>query len=334
MKAPFNAILDGLTYDDLAGKRQPRLYVILAGLLILLLAGLASCAIQERQALLDEVRATPQPVALSPEPTVTPALTPTLPPACPTDPAGWQFLETLPGSNFQRIEPGCVYSGLGHTVAWALAIRSGYTRAEAAQALGLAAIPLHQGRSVRTLTDTLGPLDLEVTFTPPHPDFAEWRLDPNGQPTLSYAVRGCFRTTKIVGNRAEPWNPDFPVLCVLSEDSAGSQIVIKLGATIFTGPAQPMRSFALFGYTGNGEWVWLGNQTAPQVGLASIPNFEAEAQASAARQGLPVWDAAWLAKNYRLNNQPLPPDWQNQVDPTNQQVILNGLNAVLEPAQP
>ncbi len=37
MKSLWKIILDGLTYKDLAGKRQPRVYTVVTGLILLLL---------------------------------------------------------------------------------------------------------------------------------------------------------------------------------------------------------------------------------------------------------------------------------------------------------
>jgi hypothetical protein len=69
MKSLFTAILDGLTFKDIAGKRQPRAYTVLTGLLLFLILVLASCVALERQAMLEEVQGAPQPVQVTLEPT-------------------------------------------------------------------------------------------------------------------------------------------------------------------------------------------------------------------------------------------------------------------------
>ena len=38
MKSLWKTILDGLTYKDLAGKRQPRAFTVLTGLILLLVS--------------------------------------------------------------------------------------------------------------------------------------------------------------------------------------------------------------------------------------------------------------------------------------------------------
>lgn len=334
MNSLFKILLDSLTFKDIAGKRHPRIYVILSGVILVLLAMLASCAALQHKTMMDEVQGTPVPVAVTIEPTGSPESTQAVTEDCPSDPALWTFLEVMPGDNFKRIEPACVYAKLGKSAAWALAVRSGYTRAEAAEALGFADFPMRQVREVTALTNTKGPLPIGVSFTPPHPDFAEWRVSEAGHPALVYALRGCFRTYRVVGNRAQPWNKDYPVLCVLSEDSAGSQIVFQLDGKTFTSPAKPTRSFALFGYTVEGGWVWLGTQNEPKVSLETLPGFLKDAQTSAGMHDLPVWDAAWLAETYGLPGKGLPEDWQAMTNESDKQVILEALNAALQEMRP
>lgn len=335
MKSLFNTILDGLTFKDLAGKRHPRTYVILTGLILLLLIILAACTALEHKAVMDEVQGTPVPVEVSPEPTVSAEPTQTITAqACPTNPTEWTFLETLPGDNFKRLEPACVYESLGKSVAWALAVRSGYTRAEAAEALGFADFPMRQLSQVMALTNTKGPLSLAVSFTPAHPGFAEWRVTTDGKVAIAYALRGCFRTSEVVGNQAKSWNTDYPVMCVLSEDSSGSQIVFQLDGHTFTSTATPTRAFVLFGYASNGNWVWLGTQKEPKVTLETIPDFSQEAQTASRLHALPIWNADWLEKTYGLPDKPLPEGWQSQTRETDKQAILAGLNASLNEAQP
>lgn len=330
MKPLLNAILDGLTFTDIAGKRHLRTYVVLTSIVLFLLVILASCVALEHKTMMDEVQSTPLPVAITAQPSALPESTPTPEEPCHSDTANWTFLDVMPGDNFKRIEPACVYEGLGRSAAWAIAVRSGYTRAEAAQALGFSEFPMRQMSEVTALTNTKGPLSLAVSFTPAHPDFAEWRVNPNGETAIVYAMRGCFRTYEVVGNQAQEWNVDYPVICVLSEDSSGSQIVFQLDGHTFTSPSAPTRSFALFGYTGNGDWVWLGTQKEPKVGLETIPDFLEEARTSAEQFGLPVWDTAWLEKNFELPAKPLPESWQSHTQESDKQAILSGLNEALK----
>jgi hypothetical protein len=330
MKALFNAILDGLTFTDLAGKRHPRTYTVLTGVILILLIALSLGVGLEHKSMMDEVQSTPIPVAVTIEPSeqVEPTLTPEEP--CHSDPKNWTFLDIAPDDNFKRIEPVCVYEGLERSVAWAIAVRSGYTRAEAAKTLGFSELPMRQMSEVMALTNTKGPLSLAVSFTPSHPGFAEWRVGSDGKPAVAYALRGCFRTYKVVGNQTDEWNKDYPVICVLSEDSYGLQIVFQLDGQIFTSSAEPTRSFALFGYAGNGDWVWLGTQKEPKTDLKTMPSYREEAQLSAKQFDLPVWDAAWLEKDFEMSAKALPEDWQSHTQESDKESILNGLNEALK----
>ncbi len=333
MKSLFTAILDGLTFKDIAGKRQPRAYTVLTGLVLVLLFVLASCVALERSAMMDEVQGTPETVQITVEPSATLEPTPVAE-ACPTDPADWNFLDFQAGNNLKRIEPVCVHDNLAKAVAWALAAREGYTRAEATQALGFAEMPLQRLSEVTILTDTQGPLPMQVSFTPTHPDFAEWRVDAQGKPSVAYALRGCFRAGTVAGNQTKLWNQDYPVICTLSEDSFGTQIVFSLNGHIATSESKPTRSFVLFGYAGDGQWVWLGTQKEPKVGLENLSNFADEAAGSAGTHGGPVWNAAWLEETFGLETKTLPESWKTASDETERQAILDALNAFMQEAQP
>ena len=333
MKALFNAILDGLTFKDIAGKRQPRAYTVLTGLVLILLFVLASCVALERSAMMDEVQGIPETVQITVEPSATLEPTP-MAETCPTDPADWNFVDIQPGNNLKRLEPVCVHDNLAKSVAWALAVREGYTRAEATQALGFAEMPLHRLSEVTILTDTQGPLPMQVSFTPTHPDFAEWRVNSNGQPAIAYALRGCFRAGTVTGNKVDSWNAGYPVICTLSEDSYGSRIVFNLDGHTYTSESVPTRSFALFGYLGNGQWAWLGTQKEPKIALETLGDFVGDAAASARMHGEAVWDAAWLEQTFGLSMKPLPENWQTARDETERQVILDGLNAAMQESKP
>lgn len=333
MKALFNAILDGVTFKDIAGKRQPRTYVVLAGFILFLIFLLASCVVLERNAMMNDVRGTPQALQISLEPVVTEVLATATTEPCPTNPADWTFVEVLPDDNFQRIAESCVYDGLAKSVAWALAVRSGYTREAATQALGFSAAPLELVNEVITITNTQEPTSALVTFTPPHPDFAEWRVDSDGTPAVAYALRGCFRTSRVIGNHSRPWNEDYPVLCVLSEDSTASFVTVSLNGYVYTSEAEPMRTFALFGYRGAGKWVWLGTRQEPRVPLAKLKDFQIEAQAVSGLYGVELWDVAWLGGSFGLELQPLPENWQNAQNDADLKIIMNELNRYLAEAQ-
>jgi len=334
MKALFTAILDGVTFKDIAGKRQPRTYIILTGLILLLILLLAACVALERQSMLEEVQGAPQPVQVTIEPTPVAQVEAPVAEACPTNPANWTLVEILPGDNFQRIAEECVYDGLAKSVAWALAVREGYTRAEATQALGLAEAPMRRLHEIMTLTNTRGPLTVALTFTPPHPDFAEWRVSAAGEAAISYGLRGCFRTIEITGNQSRSWNAAYPVMCVLSEDSRADLVITALNGHMYTAEATPTRSFALFGYVGNGAWAWLGTQREPKTPLDQLEGQGREAGEVAQQYGASLWDAAWLSSQMNLPTLELPTGWQNARNEADLQAILTGLNAYLLEEQP
>jgi len=334
MRTLFSAILDGLTFKDIAGKRHPRIYTVLTGAILILLAIFAICVALEHKVMMDEVQYTPVPLEVTPEATLAPEPTQTVSAACPVVPTDWVFLDVMPDDNFKRIEPACVYRGLGKSVAWAMAVRSGYTRAEAAHALGFVDFPMRRLNEVVALTNTKGPLTMEVSFTPPQPDFGEWRADESGKPALAYALRGCFRTSEIVGNQAKSWNADYPVICVLSEDSSASRVIMTLDGHVYTAQAEPTRSFALFGYSGDGQWLWLGTQKQPKVALGTVEDYQNETQTNARLYGAELWDSAWLTKQMGLSMKVLPDGWQNARDEAELKAILKILNADLLEAQP
>ena len=68
MKSLWKTILDGLTYKDLAGKRQPRIYTVVTGLILLLLFMAGGMAGLNRYLLMSRVQATPVSVSLSSHP--------------------------------------------------------------------------------------------------------------------------------------------------------------------------------------------------------------------------------------------------------------------------
>lgn len=54
MKNLFNFILDGLTYKDLAGKRQPRMFAVLSAVVLFLLFFVFSASGLEQNAMMSE----------------------------------------------------------------------------------------------------------------------------------------------------------------------------------------------------------------------------------------------------------------------------------------
>ena len=340
MKSLWKTILDGLTYQDLAGRRQPRAFTVLTLLILAVLLLAAGQAWLNHFLLMRQVRATAelvsipvtspdlQPIVLQQAPTtVTPA-------SCPTDPASWSLSDVVISQNYKTIQPACVYEGLARTVAWALAAREGYSRSEATTRLGFTSMPMRQLDRVTVLTDTQGPTDVPVAFIPPHPSFAEWHVDDQGRPAVIYGLRGCFRTSSVTGNRVAVWGGEYPVICVVAEDSHATHVVYGLDGHQYTSPATPMRSFLLFGYVADGRWAWLGTRADPQLPITDIEKSSRELMTVAALFDAQPWDAQWLSNLYDMEMQALPGNWINLNDEAEKQAILDGLNVQMSGGNP
>ncbi len=331
----WNTILDHLTFRDLAGRRQPRAYTVLAGLILSMLLLGGGIALANQRLLWQEVHAAPLSVELPTQtavPTPSPSKVPT-PMGCPTDAGDWTLVPSYVSETYQIIQPACVYQGLERTVAWALAVREGYSRAEATRELGFARMPMRALQEVQIPAEA-GPLAVPVSFIPTNPYFTEWRLTNEGKPAVAYGLRGCFRTSNVVGNRLNTWGGDYPVVCLVAEDAVNTKIVYSLFNHVYTAPAVPMRSFLLFGYLGGGEWVWLGTQTDP---WQPITDLHANARDRLTMAGLydsRPWDADWLQDTYGLILQPPPQGWQDMTSEYEKQTILDGLTDDTDGGQP
>jgi hypothetical protein len=332
VKRFLNRFLDGLTYRDLAGRRQLRAFTAISLLILFLLSLVGGMSLFQRVQMMSVVQATPVPVEMSTEvplPTTEPVES-HKPVTCPTDPADWSLADVFMQSNYKTIQPACVYAGLERTVAWALAVRSGYSRGEATKALGFDEMPMARLDQVAIQTNANGPMDVPVSFIPPNPDFTEWRVDEDGQVAVTYGLRGCFRTSTQVGNRVEVWGGDYPVVCMVAEDAENTYTVYALDDHIYTAPATPMRSFLLFGYLEEQGWVWLGTQTEPKHEIDDPEAFANERQTMAVLYDSRLWDSRWLMDSFNLYGQPLPEDWQARTDPADSQAILSLLNAYVQ----
>ncbi len=334
MKSLWKTILDGLTYKDLAGKRQPRIYTVVTGLILLLLFVAGGMAGLNRYLLMSRVQATPETVSIptetqSPVETKIPATETTAAEAssgCPTDSSKWSFTPTMISETYQVIQPACVYQDLEKTIAWALAVRQGYSRVEATELLGFSEMPMRQMETVTIPKNASELIDVPVSFTPTHPEFREWRLDANGKASVTYALRGCFETSSVKGNRVEIWGGEYPVICLVVEDAENTRILYALNGHLYTAPATPMRSFLLFGYLGDGQWVWLGTQTEPKLEITNAEEIASDRLAVATLYDSQPWDAKWLSNTYHLDMQSLPVDWQSFADESEKQYILSVLS--------
>jgi hypothetical protein len=334
MKSLWKTILDGLTYKDLAGKRQPRIYTVVTGLILLLLFMAGSLAGLNRFLLMRMVQATPEAVSIptetqSPVETEIPATETTEAEAssgCPTDSGKWSFTSTMISETYQVIQPACVYQGLDKTIAWALAVRQGYSRAEANELLGFTEMPMRQMETVTIPKNANELIDVPVSFIPTHPDFKEWRLNESGKAAVTYALRGCFKTSSVEGNRVEIWGGEYSVICLVVEDAENSQILYSLNGHQYTSPATPMRSFLLFGYLGDGQWVWLGTQTEPKLEITTAEEIASDRLTVATLYDSLPWDAKWLSITHHLDMQPLPENWQSFTDENEKQYIISVLS--------
>ncbi|WKZ48548.1 MAG: hypothetical protein QY306_04145 [Anaerolineales bacterium] len=334
MNSLWKTVLDGLTYKDLAGKRQPRIYTVVTGLIMLLLFMAGGMAWLNRYLLMSRVQATPEAVTL-PTQTLEPVATESIATnpsgatdvfGCPTDSSEWSLTPTMISDNYQVIQPACVYQGLEKTIAWALAVREGYSRAEATELLGFAEMPMKQMETVTIPKDADNLVDVPVSFIPSNPEFKEWRLNTNGKAAVSYALRGCFETSSVKGNRVEIWGGEYPVICLVVEDAENTHILYALNDHMFISTATPMRSFLLFGYLGNGQWVWLGTQTEPKLEITDAEENASDRLTVATLYDSHLWDPKWLSTTYHLDMQALPENWQSFTDENEKQYILSVLS--------
>jgi hypothetical protein len=334
MKSLWKTILDGLTYKDLAGNRQPRIYTVASGLILLLLLIPGGMAGLNRYLLMSRVQATPEVVSIpsqTTEPAATESITPTSSGGvdafgCPTDSSKWSFTPTVISETYQIIQPACVYQGLEKTIAWGLAVRAGYSRAEATELLGFGEMPMRQMETVTIPKNTNELIDAPVSFIPPHPEFKEWRLNANGKAAVTYALRGCFETSSVKGNRVEIWGGEYSVICLVVEDAENTHILYALNDHMYISTATPMRSFLLFGYLGDGQWVWLGTQTEPKLEIANTEENASDRLIVATIYDSQPWDAKWLSTTHHLEMQPLPEEWQTFTAENEKQYILSVLS--------
>ena len=334
MKSLWKTILDGLTYKDLAGKRQPRVYTVVTGLILLLLLMAVGMTGLNRFFLMRMVQATPEVVSIPTEtmqpleteiPATETAVTETSS-DCPTDSSKWSFTPTVISETYQVIQPACVYQDLENTIAWALVVREGYSRAEATELLGFTEMPMRQMETVTIPKNANELIDVPVSFIPTHPDFREWRLNERGKAAVTYALRGCFKTSSVKGNHIEIWGGEYSVICLVVEDAENTQILYSLNSHMYTSPATPMRSFLLFGYLGDGQWVWLGTQTEPKLEITNAEEITGDRLTVATLYDSQPWDAKWLSITHHLDMQPLPEGWQSFMDENEKQSILSVLS--------
>ena len=184
---------DVLTYSaELSGRRKLRSYIKVA-LFIAAVLLLALPIILGRQYKTMHEMAAVATIHYETSPTPPQGPTPT-PEACPSDPAGWQFVSSgISGDNLERIEPACIYDGLGRAIAWVLAIREGYSRAEATQMLGFTKPPAQTKMSNIKVVNPVGsPIETSLVMVPLTAGYSEWFINGNDMPVEYYFPQGCF----------------------------------------------------------------------------------------------------------------------------------------------
>jgi hypothetical protein len=318
---------DIFTYQaEVSGRRKLRTYVkvtlfVLAALIVFLAVALYQQA-QERQ-----VMAVTKPVVVVPTSTFTPQAT-VATEACPSDPSDWTMVDIFPDDVYKRIEPACVYDDLAHSVAWALAIQEGYSRQAAADALGFVNYPMAQMKQVTIAVNQQEPTPVDVNFVAPVPNFTEWYVNGAGEPAVSFAIRGCFRTFTIVGNEQQNWGEGYPVICDLFMDVEASNMLMCLDGHCFNSPYTPTMFSVLYGNAGNGSWIWLGTESNS---FFTIDDTQVLLNNHAVTDlnGTVPWDAAWLTQTYQLNMQSLQENWQTLTSDADLQVIVSSINSYL-----
>jgi hypothetical protein len=323
---------DVLTYSaELSGRRKLRGYIKATLIIaVVLLLALAIVLGKQYKTTHDMAAVATIHYETSPTPPQAPTLTPD---ACPSDPASWQFVSSgISGENLERIEPACVYDGLGRTIAWVLAIREGYSRAEATQALGFAQAPAQTKMSDIKVVDPIGnPLVASLVMVPLTADYSEWFIDGNNMPAVYYFPQGCFRgidtRIEVTGSTGQIWNGSYPVICAIVEDNEAAHTIMSLGGHIFSTSANPTRSYLYFGYNAETkQWFWLGIDEVQRYST-DVEAISNNRNNYSGQYGGSVWSAQWLSQTFDLTMKTLPRNWQTAVDQSEFRAIMNSINS-------
>ena len=310
------------TYSTRTGNKM-RTYVKVAIWIFVLVAAIGVVAAVNRDQMVSEVMATPRPLDSNLVPTkAAVVMPPTLPvEGCPSDPSSWTLSDqvTSPGSNLKVITPRCVYDNLEKTAAWVYATTAlGYTRADAAAALGLPQQDtlITNLASVTVLTDFNDqPQAVEVISAVNNSKLAEWRVNANGETGLEMSFSGCFATSTLTGGQIVSWGNGYPVVCEFFADHRIQYLISNANGKLLTiEGAKNVRRPMWFGYIGNGNWTWLGSGKVWDVDLAQLP-----AQAS-------TLTISVMAEKYGITALPLPQNWQSAVGQEFSDTFLAELN--------
>ena len=332
----MNKLREVLTYSaDLSGRRRLRTYVRAALFIAVALLVILAFALGQKN---ETQRAMAAVATIHYEtlPTQPQGPSPT-PETCPSDPGGWQFVGSgIPGDQLERMEPACVYAGLGRTIAWVLAIREGYNRAEAAQAMGFVQLPAQTRMSTIQVIDPVGnPWVASLVMAPLTGGYSEWHIDGEGRPAEEYIPQGCFRGMDMrsgaAGENTQIRNGSYPVICYIIQADAATHTILSLNGHVFSVSSSPTCSLLYFGYsTGTKQWDWLGidvkfpyaNDVAGKMGDPN--NYSGQ-------YGGSVWNAGWLLQTYGLAMKALPDHWQTAHDQVEMKAILDSINSFNAP---
>jgi len=300
-----------------------RTYVKVAIWIFVLVTAIGVVAAVNRHQMVSDVMAAPRPVDSNLIPIqAAVVMTPTTPvEGCPSDPASWILSDRLtsPGSNLKIIAPQCVYDNLEKTAAWVYATTAlGYTRADAAAALGLQSNTLIANlASVTVLTDFNDePQTVEVISSVNNSRLAEWRVNANGQTGLEMSFSGCFSTSTLTGGQIVSWGDGYPVVCQFFADYRNQYLISSANGKLLTiEGSKNFRRPMWFGYIGDGNWTWIGSGKVWDVDLSQIPP-----QTS-------TLNTAVVAEKYGLAALPVPPNWQSAVGQEYTDAFLTELNS-------
>jgi hypothetical protein len=310
------------TYSTRTGNKV-RSYVKVAFVIFVVIAALAVVAAVNRNQIVSEVMATPRPLDSNLIPTETAVVAAPAVPVeeCPSDPASWTLSDQPMafGSNLKALTPQCVYDKVEKTAAWVYATTAlGYTRADAAAALGLQQqnTLITNLASVIVLTDFNDqPQAVEVISAVNNSKLSEWRVNANGGTGLEMSFSGCFATSTLTGGQVVSWGNGYPVVCQFFADYRTQYVVSDTNGKLLTiESAKNVRRPIWFGYIGNGNWTWLGSGKVWDVDLAQLP-----AQGS-------TLTTAVMAEKYGITALPLPQNWQSAVGQEFSDAFLAELN--------
>jgi hypothetical protein len=309
------------TYSTRTGSKT-RGYVKVAFVIFLVIAALAVVAAVNRNQMISEVMATPRPLDSNLILTETAVVVAPAVPVeeCPSDPASWTLSDQPMafGSNHKMLAPQCAYDKLEKTAAWVYATTAlGYTRADAAAALGLQQNTLITNlASLTVLTDFNDePQAVEVISAVNNSKLAEWRVNANGETGLEMSFSGCFDTSTLTGGQVVTWGNGYPVVCEFFADYRNQYLISNANGKLLTiDSAKNVRRPMWFGYIGNGKWTWLGSSKVWDVDLFQLP-----AQPS-------TLTTAVMAEKYGITLLPLPQDWQSAVGQEFSDAFLAELN--------